>query len=155
MRPSLLCLTFILVCFPGCAGTSDPRSQDIAGLIERLQTGDDAARAEAAEALGNFGPAGQEAVPALALSLRDEYEAVRRAAAASLAAIGADKRVLDDLTTALKDTDPEVRQGAAQALATAGPAAQSAVSALTALLHDGDEEVRQAAADALSKIGRR
>jgi HEAT repeat protein len=140
------------VCNPGCQVASNPPAGDVSGLIEQLKNGGEQSRAQAAEALGELGPRAKDAIPALARALRDEYEQVRRGAAASLAAIGADQSAIPDLVVALKDVDAEVRESAARALGSAGSQARAAVPSLGLLLKDPSEDVRQAAAEALGKI---
>ncbi|MCE5208787.1 MAG: HEAT repeat domain-containing protein [Chloroflexi bacterium] len=54
---------------------------------------------------------------------------------------------------ALQDTNPDVRESAAQVLGEFGPDAVSAVPKLTQLLQDTDEDVRRAAAYALKNTG--
>jgi HEAT repeat protein len=56
------------------------------------------------------------------------------------------------LAEVLRNPDPRVRRGAAEALERFGAAAQSALPALRAALNDEDSEVRQAVSDALLNI---
>jgi HEAT repeat protein len=155
MRPLRGLVPALLVCCLSCTSSPGAPAGDVPGLIEQLKSGDESLRADAAEALGSYGIEAREAVPALGLALRDEYELVRRGASVSLAAIGPDKRAIRDLTMALKDSDATVRQSAALALGAAGPDARAAIPALTGLLRDPSEEVRQAAATALDRIDQR
>jgi HEAT repeat protein len=92
-------------------------------LIEALngpKTNDDYldVRRRAAEALGQLGPAGKVAVPALMEALNDKkYFDIRAAAATALGQIGPDaKAAIAALTAALKDKDESVRRAAAEAI---------------------------------------
>jgi len=76
----------------------------------------------------------------------------RRQAAAALSAFGGD--AVPALTKALTgDADPEVRLGAANALARMGPAARPAVPALAGAMKDRVPFVRRGVAGALGAIG--
>jgi|SRR5579884_4036539 len=61
-------------------------------------------------------------------------------------------RVVPALIASLKDTDDEVRWGAAIGLGYYGSQAREAISALQAAQHDRDPRVREAATTALSRI---
>jgi HEAT repeat protein len=66
---------------------------------------------------------------------------------------GGAAEAVPELTEKLKSPSPLVRQNAALALASAGPAAKPAVPALTAALADPEWAVRRQAALALGAIG--
>jgi hypothetical protein len=72
-------------------------------------------------------------------------------AAHALGRIG--EAAVPQLTQALSDPNPLVRQRAADVLARIGPDAKDAVPALIRTLGDRDEEVRKAATRALGEIG--
>jgi HEAT repeat protein len=131
---------------------SNPTTNDLPRLIQELKEGDDANRAEAAEALGLLGPNGKTALPALLLALRDEYELVRQNALRSIIAIGPDATATQALTDSLKDSDNLVRALSANALGQLGPLARQSVPALREALKDRDEDVQKEAADALKAI---
>jgi HEAT repeat protein len=98
-----------------------------------------------------------EDAPHLLGAMRDESQAVRRAAAEALAGIGGAPgpatraEVEDALCFALADEAPEVRAAAARTLGTL--ASGRAVEALAGACADGDPSVRAAAARALGTIG--
>lgn len=92
----------------------------------------------------------------LTQKLKDKDADTRRAAAQSIAEMGAEaKPAVAALTAALKDSDLFVRRFSAQALGEIGADAKGAVPGLSAILKDGKEkkEVQEAAALALGKIG--
>jgi HEAT repeat protein len=105
---------------------------EVGALVDALHSGIGVVRFHAAVALGDFGPGGRAAVPALiSASLWDEESAVRLAAARALWKI--DRRgplVLDVLTRALGDANELVCWVAAECLGQMGPAAREAVPAL-------------------------
>jgi HEAT repeat protein len=147
-----LCWAVLLTgCSGNYSGTVDP-SGGIPGLIQQLNDGDEPTRANAAEALGDLGPAAKAAVPSLMIAMRDEAEAVREQATLALVEIGADKSAVPALTGAVQDSDAVVRAAAASALAGIGSGARSALPALIEALRDHDPIVQQAAADALARI---
>jgi len=131
---------------------SNPTTEDIPRLIQDLKEGDDASRAQAAEALGLLGPNGKAALPALLVALRDEYELVRQNALYSIIAIGPDATATEALTSSLKDSDNFVRALSANALGQLGALARQSVPALREALHDRDENVQKEATDALKAI---
>jgi hypothetical protein len=95
--------------------------------------------------------------PATASILRgalrdDEVVEVRRLAVAVFARHLCDEAV-PELTSALEDSDAEVRKGAAAALSELGARAVTALSALNLLLRDGDVGVRVSAAEAYLRAG--
>lgn len=153
---------------------------DIAGLKRALTyTRDGRVRADAAEALGEFGAAG--ALVALIEALVDENWAVRKAAGLAIQqmrdvrelepflvalrgqtqetrllaaeALGQlrDARAVEPLVGALADRSWDVRAAAARALGAIADA--RAVSPLMVAMRESDLGVRDAAADALVRIG--
>lgn len=114
----------------------------------------DQVRAAAATALGAIGPQAKDAVPELLLGLvpgpgratlrSESLEALKRIGPAAV----------PGLNQALKAKNALVRAGAAQILATFGPASAPALANLIICLDDGDARVRPQAALALGRIGR-
>lgn len=104
-------------------------------------------------ALGGIGPEGKAAVPALIEALRDrEMKRNAWAPVETLTKIGV--VAVPELTRALKDKDPEVREGTATVLSGIGTEAKAAVPALIDLLKDDEREgVRWNAVRALGNIG--
>ena len=133
-------------------GVVGPRSGlvKLAHVREALTDRDDAVRVRAAEALGRFGPKAGGTVAALQLALKDRNAFVRRAAAASLAQVGAE--AVPALTLGLSDRDYDVRKHVATALGAVGPPARGALDALRAASRDADDEVAAAARDAIGRI---
>jgi hypothetical protein len=121
-----------------------------ADWVRRLGEKTDAARIEAARALGEAGPAAKAAVPALVESMRNASVEVRAAASDAIAKIG-DVSV-PRLVESLKDGDARLRAGAAEALGKLGSSAQEAVPALESAATDARDEVRLAAEKALRAI---
>ena len=86
-------------------------------LMEKLRSGDQFAALAAAKALGEMGPTANDAVPALALALRDKHKTVREAAAKALSSVGSRARnVVPALRAAAHEDEPEVRAAAQKAL---------------------------------------
>jgi HEAT repeat protein len=83
-------------------------------------------RVAAAEALGCQRAAGETIEPLLLNLLKDKSWDVRRAATEALGRLRAD-RALEGLTSALGDSDSDVRETAVRALAVKGPAGHRAV----------------------------
>ena len=107
---------------------------------------------------------GSEALPALARGLSDADVRIRRNVALFLGVAAGGwsefsrpkldiEPVLPALIPAVADTDPRVRQLAAQAIGAIGPAGVSAVPSLVRLLADSDEGSRNSACIALRGIG--
>lgn len=118
--------------------------------IENLHDQDVLIRVAAARALGEE-HAGEEApIPALIRCLNDPKAAVRKAAALSLAKIGAP--ALPALIAALGHTDPQIRKNAAFSLGEMGDTATAAIPELTMLRRDDRAAVRWCADNALNKI---
>jgi HEAT repeat protein len=123
---------------------AEPTGRSVASLVEQLQQGDLAARQDAAEALGDLGPAAEEAVPALGRALKDEMTC--RPAARALARIG--PKALPVLLSMGRDGEHHPLLG--DALGRMGP---PAVPELARALHDPNQAVRSLAADALGRMG--
>jgi HEAT repeat protein len=90
-----------------------------AALIQILESRQQSARSVAAYALGDYGRAAKEAVPALLIALKDQstFGYVREAAATALGKIEPnDPEVIKALTAALKDKRKGVQHAAASAL---------------------------------------
>jgi HEAT repeat protein len=122
-------------------GLSAPRVSDdprVPALIEKLQSGFEFQRFEAATALGEIGPPARAAVPALGLG---------RLGPAAKAAV-------PTLATALKSGTPAQRVKAVAALGKMGPAAREAVPALIEALQDKETDKRLAADRALPALPR-
>src|SRR5262249_51653169 len=95
--------------------------------VHLLQSGKDQERANAAEAVGERGPANADVVPALRAGLEDEDEHVLRNAATSLGQIGPDAvPAVPALVRALKDKDGLFRLEVARALGDIGEGAKEA-----------------------------
>ena len=86
-------------------------------LMEKLASGDQYAVVTAAKELGDMGVTADDAVPALALALRDNRKAAREAAAQALGSLGSSARdVRPALQAAAHEADPAVRAAARKAL---------------------------------------
>jgi HEAT repeat protein len=110
-----------------------PPATDVAALEGALASEVEAVRCHAAIALGELGPEGRPAVPALIHAcLWDAEPAVRVAAAMALWKVDQRKRalVLHVLTRALDNTSELICWAAAECLGQMGPAARDAVPAL-------------------------
>ena len=110
-------------------------------------------RRASAWALGQIGPAANEAVPALVKALGDADNRVRCHAAEVLSRIGpVTDEVVPALIKALGDTDRIVHIYAAQALGRIGPEAKAAIPALEQLIKNEHATVGGLAYEALKKI---
>lgn len=109
---------------------------------------------DVARALGKFGPAAKDAVPALIKTLRASDVRKRLVAARTLGKIGpAAKDAVPSLMKALGDEDSNVRSAAARGLGKIGPEAKDTVPALMKAVGDLNEVVRRDAVAALGSIG--
>ena len=130
-------------------------SNQIAPLVEKLQSGRARDRWTAADALGRLGrlaAAGDgTAVPALLRCTEDEDDDVRCAAARALGHLGSETEVAT-LLRLLTDEDGGVRWGAAEGLGNLGSVASSSAAALKEALEDEEEDVRAASAQSLGKL---
>jgi HEAT repeat protein len=123
--------------------------------IDLMLDPDGGVRLNAASVLMSFGPEGYPAVPALAMSLKDELIDTRIYAAEALRGIGPKaEEAVPALVDALKDNDPSVRTNSARALFAISPAhARESALALASIVekkHDGD---RIRAIQGLEEIG--
>jgi len=117
-------------------------------LLGRLDDGDAATRAAAAEALGQIRDL-RATRPLACAALGDPSGAVRSRAAAALSRVG-DEEAVSTLVAALGDGDPEVRSRAIDALGALRPKDRSAIERA---LFDPVAEVRRSAALALDRLG--
>ncbi|MCI0639650.1 MAG: HEAT repeat domain-containing protein [Gemmataceae bacterium] len=129
--------------------------------LKVLDQGDEAARRNAAYALGKLGSHAADATGALLRRLaEDKSPKVREASAYALGEIAkeslkvtAQPQLAPGLVKALADQDPLVRRSAAYALGCLGAYGASAQAGLEKALNDSRAEVRQNAAWALGRIG--
>jgi HEAT repeat protein len=156
--PVILTLSALLVAAPPSVNDwQEPvrNGKRLTEWIDLLLDEDGGVRINAASVLIGFGPAAYPAVPALALTLRDDFADARMYAAEALRAIGPKaEEAIPALLEALKDKDPSVRTTSARALFKISPAhAAESARALASIFdgkHDGD---RIRAAEALEEIG--
>ena len=125
----------------------------IAPLIQALDDGEVARRANAAKALGRIEPPAEDAVPALAGALGDDHPEVRLNAIEALlvmetAASQAAPAIAERL---VHDDDPKVRKVAADALGRFRDL--SAIPTLIEAIGDDDSHVRRLAAQSLYYLG--
>ncbi len=120
----------------------------LAEAADQLRSTNPALRASAASHLGLLGPAAAEAVPALALALRDSAEPVRLNAAYALGAAAGPG--VPALIEALGSQAKEIQLDAGYGLALVG---RAAVPALIETLGHADEQARGGAAFALGDMG--
>jgi HEAT repeat protein len=118
----------------------------VAGLAALAEDGDPDVRWKAIVALGDIGD--HRAAPTLRGRLADPDRFVRGRAVSALARLGA--QCLPLMLEALTDSEPRVRQGAAEVLGQVGD--RAAIEGLLEALQDPAEPVRRAAAVALLRI---
>jgi hypothetical protein len=116
-------------------------------LARALREGDEAARLDAAYALGMSGAA---ALPALADTMRDGPEVIRRYAGYGLSTVGAP--AVDALVELAHSPDGAVRRAAVDALGDMGHPAAAAVDTLARCLQDESQWVRRQAAEAMGTM---
>jgi len=154
---------------PGCAAAralgriapgSAKAKEAIAALMEVARSGPPSRRGWATFALGEFGPAAQEAVPVLLkvikeATLDDKFEA-EAGAASSLGKIAPNTQSADQAVVALlpvlKSKPTLSRTTAIEALGQFGRKASAAIPQIRALKDDRDRDIRDAAARALLAI---
>ncbi len=130
-----------------------------AEILKQLGDADPRVAAVAAYALGSLGEAGASAAPQLRKTLEAKDPVLRVASAWALVHVSARPEQVASITTAvlvqgLKQENPAVRRGSAEALGRLGKVARSAAeAALKAAAHDSDETVRHAALKALESMG--
>jgi HEAT repeat protein len=129
-------------------------------LAGKLSSPKVSARVWAADALREFKLEAEEALPALRALAGGPGEAGpdRIAATKAVDTIAAASRIfheqtLPTLVTNLSSDDPDVRDGAAGAIAEYGPRAKAAIPDLTRTLTDPDPKVRRRASAALEAVG--
>ena len=129
----------------------------IPALIRALADPAMEVRYAAADRLGEIGLDAEEALPPRRRAAEDSNETVRTSAGRAIRAIEAKAndfrtKLLPGALEDLASPDPDVRRGAAEALARFGPRSAPSVPALTRLLDDPDPRVRRAATLALAAI---
>jgi HEAT repeat protein len=133
-------------------------------LSEVVRSGHPSLRGQALEALGDFGPAAEPAIPLIIKTLR-EVAAIKEphaffdgsAAARALGRIAPGTRAVDEvvavLTQALHAESVWTRLEAVDALSRLGPKAASAIPELRTVQRDPELQLRSAAARALTALG--
>ena len=121
-------------------------------LAELLEDGDSNVRKAAAEALGDFGPLADAAIPALSRAILVNDSEVNRTLANSLKRIG--QQSTPGLTEALNSDDLVTRLYAADALWTLTKDTGLILPTIVSVLSEGDVESQELAALALTYLGR-
>lgn len=124
-------------------------------LAEALGDADAEIRELAAQALAEFGPDAQQALPELITAVQDESALVRRRALRAIAGIGvaAAEDALPCLIAATEDVDQSAALQAVATLGDLGPLAAPAVPALMSVVWTGDVRRRAIAGVALMRVG--
>jgi hypothetical protein len=121
----------------------EPVSEEIAALMEALESPRALVRADAARRLRSMGAEAAPGVTALLLAMGDSEDVVRSQARRAIVTIG--EAGIPRLIEALDHPDAAVRASAATILGRFGQAANSAIPALTRLLEDPVSDVRSSA----------
>lgn len=111
----------------------------------------DGRRIDAAQTIGELGPAAKSAIPALLQALKGNDTAVRGAAIAALGEIHGEPETIIPLLITYLDND-NLNDEAAKALGNYGALAKAAVPKILPMLHAPDKDARAASAEALMKI---
>lgn len=123
-------------------------------LLDVLKTGNTAARADAARALGKVGPDAADAVPALAEALHDPEPSIRRAALEGLGGVGpAAASATKELMAVYKEDNRAFRQLVADDVRHIGPGARASSPLMIDALKSDDKDLRRYAAQALGAMG--
>ncbi|NES81029.1 MAG: HEAT repeat domain-containing protein, partial [Moorea sp. SIO2B7] len=111
-------------------------------------------RSNAAEVLGQIGPAASDYAPQIAERLTDKDSNVRYSAAYALGQMGAAAyKYAPQIIPLLTDSDDHIPNRAASALGQMGTAASQYVPQIIPLLTDSDDHVRSKAAYTLARMG--
>ena len=121
-------------------------------LAETLGNGDSEVRKAAAQALGDFGPLADAAIPALSRALLGSDSGVNQTIAGSLTKIG--QQSVPGLTAALNSDDMLTRLYAADAIWILTKDSSLILPTLVSALSDGSVETRELAALGLTYLGR-
>jgi HEAT repeat protein len=135
----------------------------IAALAEVVRAGAPQRRSSAADALAEFGPTAEAAIPDLIQMLKENApgknsvaERNAEVAAAALARIAAGTHSVASVITALRDALRPPARGtrvaAIRALGELGPQAAAAIPDIRALVQDRESSVRKAASKALESL---
>lgn len=129
--------------------------QSVPELLNAVNHHDPSVRRRAIETLEKLGADAQDAVPVITrVFSTDDSVMVRTQIIRSLPKMGAQKEfIIQLLTEALADKDPEVREWAARAVGDFKEGALSVASSLSRASDDKDEEVRKSAQFAIKRIG--
>lgn len=126
------------------------KTEKLTELIQKLQTGNDAAKLAAAVALADFGPDAEPAVPALVQALQAKSEDLRLNAALALGKIGAP--AVAPVAKLIGSGNASERYYAIWTLGWIGPPAKATAPQIIEALADKDEAVRRKAAFTLGRI---
>ncbi len=134
-----------------------PAKQDIGLLREAIKDPNTKVRAYAAASIGALGPDAGSLLALLVKAASDKHAEVRQNAVRSLGKMGGNGKdtIVPALTTALQDSEHEVRVAAAQALENMDALGAIDVALLISMLKQQDSEVRACGARALGKMGPR
>lgn len=134
-----------------------PAKHELGLLREALKDLNPKVRAYAAASVGAIGPDAGSLLALLTEAARDRQVEVRQNAIRSLGKMGGNGKdiIVPVLTTALNDSEHEVRVAAAGALESMDTLGASEMALLTSMLKQQDSEVRASGARALGKVGPR
>lgn len=143
----------ILACLLFCSTSVEAKETSINSLVSALSKGDQEARLEAIDALGQGGAGSESAVSALAAALSDPAPLVRQRAARALGMIGpAAKSAIVALSVALEDKDPHVRAYVVHAMGKIGVSDEVVLKKLIMGAFDKEAIVRRATLRAVRRI---
>ncbi|MBD2041576.1 sister chromatid cohesion protein PDS5 [Microcoleus sp. FACHB-672] len=151
-KVAILCVTLPLLALSNI-WAQELNELDIDVQLQQLKDEDETNDQSAIDTLVKIGP---EAIPDLSATLKNSSEAaVRAGAAKALGRIASEANVetstiIPPLVEALKDSEPDIRRVAAEALGRMG---EPAVPELIAALKGDSSSVRLVAAEALGQIG--
>ncbi|MDP6111830.1 MAG: HEAT repeat domain-containing protein [Planctomycetota bacterium] len=130
------------------------KEDSIPALRKALKDKEVKVKIAAATALAAFGEDAAECAPEI-LALTDGADnKVKYRAMSALASIKAEKELVEAATKLLKDSDPEVKMSALQALYDLGAAAAPAVGPLSDACKDQDSNIRLMSAKTIGNIGK-
>ncbi len=138
------------------AGIGEYAQPAVPALRQQLQNKDSLVRLHVAEAIARFGSAADKVAATKAL-ISLTTEGTTEVRMLSLMALGDTSKlptpeIASAITSALHDTDAEVRSTAALTLGSFGPVAESAIAQLQFVVENDQQNVRQAAETAIACI---
>lgn len=150
MYKSALLVALCASLFANTRLAAQDTASKVAEQIEKLQSGTNAVKVQAAMTLADFGPDAAPAVPALVTALQTKDENLRLNAAIALGKIGT--QAVEPVAKVLTSENASDRYYAIWTLGWIGPPAKATAPQVIQALADKDDSVRRKAAYTLGRI---